>query len=288
MAREKETRVWSDARRSDAVSDVLQRHFPRNKIDVEATDKILESITQRGEHDWQFCQRQAQLAQYDLFIDEDGAHFIKPRRGESPARTLRYVDNPINAGHIIDFNHDGVGKGLPGKITLKGRDPVTKKSFSISVTPDTADDIGELVEPAWVETPEEGDENERGDAGQEITRNTGAKTEAEARELATSMLKAARWSAMELSLTLLGDPTVRSRRVVAVWGLGQSMDGLWWSTEVQHTLGRGYVTKVKLAREGLAKRLAPAAVKAARKAKKEIEDAAATAMGALYGYTQGY
>jgi phage protein D len=255
MARKKFSRLWENVTRSQAVQEVLANHFPASAIHVDPTTLIVESITQTDEHDWQFCARQAQLAHFQFYIKEDGVHWEKPRRGQKPARELQYVKNAIALGDIISYSFNKLGAGVPGRVTLMGRDSRTKKPFEVSVDKTNADDYEPLVETSGADDPEEGDREEEGDVGNEIVRNTGARNELEARELANQIYKENRYSAMELSLNTIGDPTIRSRTVIALWGLGTAFDGLWWVKQVKHTVGSGYLQEVQITREGLAKHL---------------------------------
>ncbi|NIO74653.1 MAG: hypothetical protein GTN69_01900, partial [Armatimonadetes bacterium] len=83
-----------------------------------------------------------------------------------------------------------------------------------------ADDYEELTITAGADTPDEGDREEGGDTGNEIVRNTGACTRTEAEELANMMYKTERYGALKMSLQTIGDPTMRSRTVTLVWGVG--------------------------------------------------------------------
>lgn len=255
MARKKFSRIWEYTTRSKAVREVLLNHFPANKIHIDETSQILESITQTEEHDWQFCYRQAQLAQFEFYVDELGAHWEAPRRNQKPSHLLRYVKGMVDVGNVKDYSFEGLGSGVPGRVTLKGTDALTKKSFEVTVDKKTADNYVELVETSGADDPDEGDRLEEGDVGNEIVRNTGARNELEARELANQIFKKSRYGAMKLTLQTIGDPTLRSRRVIMLSGLGTAFDGLWWTKSVKHTLGSGYQQELDITREGLAKRL---------------------------------
>lgn len=256
MARKKETRVWTTTTRSQAVRQVLlDEHFPASRLLIDETKEVLETITQTGETDWQFCWRQAQLAQFEFYIDELGCHFERPRRDQKPSHLLRHVKGSLDISNIKDFTFEGLGAGIPGRITLSGIDSRTGKPFEVSVNKENAEDYVELAETAGADDPDEGDREEEGDVGNEISRNTGARNEEEARELATALFKANRYGAMKMTLQTIGDPSMRSRRVILVSGLGVAFDGLWWVKTVKHTFGDGYQQEVEVTREGLAKRL---------------------------------
>jgi phage protein D len=255
MARKKISRRWDDVHRSFAVWEVLMNHFPESSIHIDDTKMPVGAINQQGETDWQFVTRQAQLAQREYYLDEKGVHWEIPRRNQKPSRLLRFVDSPIGVGEIISYSFQGLGAGIPGRVVLKGKDFYTKKPFIETVDRSNAEDFFEMTITAGAEAPDEGDQLEQGDNGREIVRNSGARTAAEARELANAIYKEARYGALKMRMELVGDPTMRSRRVVMVWGIGPAIDGLWWAKTVTNTWSGGFRQSADLTREGLADKL---------------------------------
>jgi phage protein D len=257
MARKKFSRLWENTTRAQAVLDVLRNHFSASRLYVEPSSPIVESITQTDEHDFQFCYRQAQMASYEFYIDARGARFERPKRNQRPAHELRYVKNMIGINFITGYSFDKMGAGIPGRVTLRGRDALTKKAYEVTVDKTSADDYIPLVrETSGADDPEEGDREEQGDIGYELVRNTGASSAAEALELANQIYKTNRYGAMQMTLEMIGNPTLRSRTVVLISGIGAAFDGLWWVKEVRHSIGSGgYTQSAQVTREGLAKRL---------------------------------
>ncbi len=289
MVRKRLVRIWDDARRADVVRQVLgEDGFPTDQIHVDPTPEILQSITQRNEHNWQFVQRLAQLQGHELWIERDGVHWQRPKRNQRPSRLLRYVKNPIGIGEIITYSFSGSRAGLPGRVTLKGKNPLTKKPFAAVSDRTTAANYIELTETSGAETPEEGDRTDRGDTGHEVIQWTGSRTLEEAKNASDMMYKAARYGALKLQLTTIGDPTLRSRTVIAVYGLGTAFDGLWWVKRVTHTFKAGYRCSLDLAREGLAKRLGIKKKKKPQTINEEVNAVLSEVGGSLRGFYGGF
>jgi phage protein D len=283
MARKKMTRVWENVRRSDVAQQVLANHFNADEINVEQTPRVIESITQTGEHDWQFLWRQAQLASYEMYIDEKGVHFEKPKRKQRPSRLLRYIKNPIGLGEIMaEPEWEGTSAGIPGRIKVVGSDARRKRGFTVVVDKTSAEDYDELEETLGADDPTEGDTEDRGDTGHELLINAGHRTEEEAREFANALYKTARYGALKATLQIIGDPTVRSRRIVAIWGIGPTFDGLWWVKSVEGTIGQGFEQRLQITREGLAKKLNVKRSSKAHSIGSVVAPIAASAAGALH------
>jgi len=256
LSRARVARVWEACKRSDAVRSVLGAHgFIGDQLHVDDTTDTIATITQTSETDWEFVQRLANLEGREFYLDTDGIHWEKPRRKEKPSRLLRFVKNPIGLGEIIDYGWEKISAGIPGRIVFKGFDPLRKKAFIAEATRATVPGLDDLVDTPGPESPADGNRLAKGNTGFEVVQNLGARTVEEAKRLADSLFRECRYGAMNVKLNVVGDPTLKARTVVAVWGIGPGVDGLHWLKEANHTIGQGYETKLDLTREGLADKL---------------------------------
>jgi phage protein D len=253
MSRKKVMRFWDNKTHADVAIEVLRENgFPDSAIDVEGTEEVIETVTQNNEHDFQFLYRLASLNSFGFWLDGDGAHWRWPVKGKKPSRLLRYVKNMVGVGEIISFSFDGVAAGIPGRIKLSGIDSSTKKVFEVTSQDEKEVD---LVEPYFEGGVEEGDRSDQGDSGNEVATYTGAATAEEAQRQANAMYTAAKRAALELTLVCKGDPTLRSRTIIEVWGIGTAIDGMYWVETAEHIHASTYTTQMKLTRKSLAKRL---------------------------------
>jgi len=253
MSRKKIMRQWDNKTHADVVLELLRESgFDDSAIDIEGTEEVIETITMNNEHVFQFIYRLAALNSFGFWLDGDGAHWRWPVKGKRPSRLLRYVKNMVGVGEIISFSFEGVAAGIPGRIKLSGIDATTKKVFE--VTSQDSKEI-DLVEPYVTGGVEEGDRSDQGDSGNEISRSTGAATAEEAQRHANAMYTAAKRAALALTLVCKGDPTLRSRTIVEVWGIGTALDGMYWVEQAEHIHGSTYTTQMKCTRKDLAKKL---------------------------------
>lgn len=254
MVRKMQSRTWVGKTRSEVVAELLGYHgIPKQQQFIDSTTDRLDFITQSNENDWLFMQRLADLEGRKLWTDDAGVHWRVYQNGAKPTHLFRYVKGVIGVGVIKSFSIDSFGAGIPGRIALKGRDPVTKKAFVAYASDTETKDLIKLTDTDDVQTVEQGDQT-GGDTGHELIRNTGARSYAEAKRLADSLYKEYRYNALKVDLDVIGDPTLRTNKTTLVWGLGPLLDGKYLIKEVTHNLGNEYACQVKLARDGFAKK----------------------------------
>lgn len=260
MARKRFTRVWEDKTRSQVVTQILTdpaHGFDRSQVFVDDTSTVFPTISQHNEHDWAFLYRLAKLQAFEFYIDAKGIHWEKPRRNKKPSRLLRFIKNPVGVGEIVGYDFETTAAGIPGRVVMKGYDSALGQAYDVAVDEsDSETELFDLVDADSLDSPYEGDATDRGDTGYDIVQNIGARSRAEAKKLAQALFTEISYSVLNLKLTCIGDPTVRSRTVIVVWGIGPAIDGLYWVKKATHSFtGSGYETKVELTRKGLAKRL---------------------------------
>lgn len=255
MSRKMQKRTWRDMTRSHVVRDILKKQgFNDRQLTITETETKYPSITQANEDDWKFIRGLAELQGFDFWADEGGVYWMKSPRDKKPSHLFRRVKNAIGIGFIKDYSIDSFGAGVPGRVILKGRDPYLKISYSVTVDKQSSADMVFLTdETDDGATPEEGD-RKGSDDGYEMVRAIGMRSEAEARKLAEAIYKEYRYNALKLKLTVFGDPTLRTHRVVMVWGIGPAIDGLYQVKEVRHSMSGGYDCELELRREGLRKK----------------------------------
>lgn len=255
MARKMQRRVWHDTTRSQVVRELLKAHgFTADQVEIEDTTTKYPTISQTSEDDWAFVQRLADLQGFAFYADEAGIHWHRAvKSGQRPTHLMRYVRGVVGVGYIQEYDIDSFGVGVPGRIMLKGRDPLLKTTFTCVASATDTQDLEPLVISDDLQSPDDGDVETRGDYGYEIVRNIGMRSEAEAKKLADALYKQYRYNAVKLKLKTFGDPTLRTHKVIIVWGIGPAVDGMYQIKEVTHTLGEGYSCGVELRRDGLKK-----------------------------------
>lgn len=255
MMRKMETVVWSGpggVRRSNVVRQILSdQGIPNNQIFVDESKDLLPSITQSNESNWQFLQRLADAEGFVLYTDESGVYWIKPRNTEESTHVFKQAKNILGIGLITKYSIDSFGAGIPGRIVFRSRDPLTKQPIEVVADEETTEDFEPMeITLSDFKTPDKGDQEDAGDSGFEIVRNIGARSKAEAKRLADSLYKDYRYGAMKVSITTMGDPTLRTNRTMIVYGVGPTIDGTYMAKEVKHNLDATYTCELQLRRGG--------------------------------------
>jgi len=253
-ARRMQPRTWRDVTRSQVVRDVLRKlGIPAHQVHVTDTTTRYPTITQAAEDDWSFLQGLADLQGFDLWADEGGVYWMRAPRDKRPSHLFRRVRNAIGIGYIQDYDIDSFGAGVPGRVVLKGRDPRRKTTYEVVADGTQTEDLVLLADSESLVTPDDGD-RQNTDDGYELRRNIGMRSAKEAKRLAEAIYKEYRYGALKLKLKVFGDPTLRTHRVVMVWGIGPTVDGLYAVKTVRHTFGAGYECEVELQRDGIQKK----------------------------------
>lgn len=270
MVRRREPRTFTKMRKSD-VARTIFRENGISKWYIDQTKDVLDTIVQGNEGDWEFLQRLAYSENFELYTDDAGAHFEKPNRGQAASKVLRYVRegkkrsyDVVGIGIIEDWSMDDFSAHTPGRIVMRGYDPIAGQFYKVVADEDSAQPE-KFAETLGIATPDEGDRDSEGQVGMEIELTSGARTQEEAQREADALYKKYRYAALKLELTTTGDPYLMSRKVIVVEGLGAALDGRWWVKEVVHDISNGYGCTVKLNKDGLNK-------KGAKKGLKNVTD----------------
>lgn len=252
ISRKEVLRVWSDVTRSGIVREILSRDgIPASQQFVDDTAERFTTITQTT-NDFAFLLSLASSEGFECYPDSDGFHWHAPKRSARPSHSFRYVKGLVAIGVISDYSVDSFSAGRAGKVRLRGRNPKTKKTFDVVAESATVN-VAPLGDASDLRSPEEGDAKNGGNDGFEVSRNCACRTEAEARKLAEAIYKDYRFSALKLSVTTAGDPTLRKGNVIALWGLGPAMDGTYYLRDVNHAFDATYTSQLTLSRDGPAK-----------------------------------
>jgi phage protein D len=264
ISRKPNTRQWSDVSRSDVVRQILQRvGFSGSLLDVDNSELTsLPIITQMREGDYQFIERLADEEMKEFWIDADGAHWKEPARNKKPRRKIKYPKGLIVVGAVIgDPRIEDFSANAPGRITLRGINPLTGEEFEVRASDsDVPDEIVKglvkLNETEDLMTPEDGDEEASGNDGFEIVDYTGARSKEEAKLEADTLYKEYRYGALKMKVPIVMDPHLKPRRTIEVLGLGSAVDGKWYVKEVNHTISPGQfaTSEVELNKDGLNKK----------------------------------
>jgi phage protein D len=242
-------RTFEHMKRSDVVRQIAQENgYGPDFQDIEDTVHVLPCTTQARMTDAQMLRRLADREGFELYVDFDGLHFHQRRLGQRPVRALRWF-TPPEVGEILSINIDNDVTSRPGAVDVRGRDPIQKKTIDErgSNGQTQRDGLAPVIE---VVDPETGATRlERRNIAESIRstpepRSTTAKREADAR------YRLAQHQTVELSMTVLGDPSLLAKTVVELQGISQRLSGKYYLREAKHVISGPYTTELKCLRDG--------------------------------------
>lgn len=244
------SRTFEGLTRSDVVRKIAEENgYGPVQQHIETTGHVLPVITQARMTDAQFLRRLAKLEGLEFYVDFDGLHFHQRRLGQRPTRGLRWF-TPPEVGEIISFHIDNDVTAKPGAVSVQGRDPIQKKDIhergsNAGTQRDSLAPVIEIVDPETGAT-----RLERRNISEE-TRSTTEPTSATAKRQADAAYRAAQQVTVELSATVLGDPSLLAKTVVELQGIGQRLSGKYYLREAKHKVdGSGYTIELKCLRDG--------------------------------------
>lgn len=260
MNREVRSRCFENLTITAIVRQIAEENgFGSDRQIIDEIPDTHEVVTQARLTDAQFIRRWASRVGCVFFVDFDGLHFHERRMGEPPVRTLIYHEDSGQGDFLADPVIDNDLTARPGRVRVRGRDPLTREDIDQSADNDsdgdrpTAAPIIEMVNvgsgprtslrrrPATVE------ENL---ASEDVVPTADA-TSTAARRRARGRFRRAQQVAVKMSAPVVGDPLLLAKTVVQVQGMGQRLSIRYYLKEVEHDLAtNGYECKLKMVSDG--------------------------------------
>jgi len=243
-------RTFENLTRADVVRKIAQENgYGLAHQDIEDTGHVLPVITQARMTDAQLIRRLANREGFEFYVDFDGLHFHKRRLGQRPCRLLRWFTPPA-VGEVLSINIDNDVTGKPGAISVRGRDPLQKRDIdergsNAKTQRDSLAPIIEIVDPETGAT-----RLERRNITEDI-RSTAEPSSATAKREADARYRQAQHLTVELSATVIGDPSLLAKTVVEIQGISQRLSGKYYLREAKHKVdGSGFTVDLKCIRDG--------------------------------------
>ena len=243
-------RTFENVKRSDIAQQVAQENgYGADLQDIEDTGEVLPVVTQARMTDAQFLRRLAGKEGFEFYVDFDGLHFHARRLGQRPVRAFRWFTAP-EVGEVLSLNIENDVTAKPGAVGVRGRDPLTRKDIdekgsNEKTTRDSLAPVLEIVDPETGAT-----HMEKRNASEEV-RPSAEASAGTARREADARYRRAQQTTVELTATVLGDPSLLAKTVVEFQGIGQRLSGKYYVKEARHRIdGSGYVVELKCLRDG--------------------------------------
>jgi uncharacterized protein len=243
-------RTFENVRRSDVVRRIAHDNGYGTAVqDIEDTQHVLPLITQARMTDAQLLRRLADREGFQFYVDFDGLHFHQRRLGQRPTRVLRWFTPPV-VGEVLTINIDNDVTAKPGAVSVRGRDPIRKKDIDERGSNDQTkrDSLAPVIE---LVDPETGTTRfERRNIAEDI-RSTAEPSSVTAKREADARYRAAQQLTVELSASVIGDPSLLAKTVVEIQGISRRLSGKYYVKEAKHKIdGAGYTVDLKCLRDG--------------------------------------
>ena len=242
-------RTFEHVTRADVVRQIAQANgYSAARQDIEDTHHVLPLITQARMTDAQLVRRLADREGFEFYVDFDGLHFHKRRLGQHPVRVLRWF-TPPEVGEVLSVNIENDVTAKPGAVNVRGRDPLAKKDIdergsNAKTSRDSLAPVIELVDPETGAT-----RLERRNIAEAI-HTTAEHSAPTAKREADARYRNAQHLTVELSATVLGDPSLLAKTVVEFQGISQRLSGKYYIKEAKHKIDAGYTVELKCLRDG--------------------------------------
>lgn len=255
MSQRARSRSWSQVTRSEVARQIAKvQGYDELHIDVDETTERFDVINQTAETDARFLRRLATREGFEMYIDAQGFHFHKRRQHTPPTHTFIWYADP-GRGDILSLHVETDLVRRVGRVTVRGRDPLHRKTIEASTTNETATraTLGEVIE---VVDPETGRTALELRNATESVHPTSVANPRRAEQVAQARFRKAEQGSVRLSMQVVGDPTLSAKSIIEVHGISRRLSGKYYVREVRHHVAStGYVSRLKLTRDGMGRHM---------------------------------
>lgn len=250
MDRVTKSKVFENQKRSDVVQTIAEENgFSADSIDIEDTKETMSSITQAKQTDARFLRKLAAREGFEFYVDFDGFHWHSRRIGQKPVRELKWFSD--QRGELKSFNIDNdispIPGGIPGRKTVRGRNPLTKKNFEFVV--DYAKDFSPHLAPQAEVTAEL--LSGLGNMARDVFDTTMEALPSVALRKERGRGQKRKFLTVKMKAAIIGDPLLLAKTVVQISGIGNRLSGNYYVKSVRHKIsGNGYTSSLELLRDG--------------------------------------
>jgi len=183
--------------------------------------------------DAQFLAHLARRHGYVFAIKADGMHFERRNMDAAPIRTFEYYTDP-EQGDVLDFSVENDVTMAPGAIAAKGRDPTEKKDINERASNSETKRDG--VAPITHTVSKRDLTTKTVTIAQDAVILTTAPTAAVAKHQVDGKYIRAQQATVQLSLSVVGDPSVSATQVIEVRGISKRLSGKYYVKAAKHKL----------------------------------------------------
>lgn len=249
LHKERKRRAFEQVTYSEIVTTIAAEYGYTDTRWIQETKEVFPFIVQANETDAQLLRKICDKSAFVWFVDFDGFHFHAPDTSQRPIRSFVYYLGDERLGDIVDWSFEAAQKSSKaGNVKVEHRDPDEKEDTEVELNRNTVKDEPALSPLAYVIDPRDLTIDPAAAViGTSATSTTAA---LEKKADAAAAVGAAQWKksqrdAVNLTLTVWGDPLVVAKSVIEVQQLGE-LSGLWYVTSAKHDLVGTDVYKLAL------------------------------------------
>jgi len=254
MDHETKSRAWEGKSRAQVTQEIAEeRGYEGASLDVEETDEVFDVINQSSETDARFLRRLAAQEGFEFYVDDDGLHFHRRRQSTAPTRVFTWYAGS-ERGEILSINVESDLSRRAGRVTVRGRDPLTRSTVEHS-TNNTNAERSTLADVLEVVDPDTGETSLQARNATSTLHASPAATQAQAKQEAAARFRKAERATVKLSMRVVGNPNLRAKSIVEVRGISSLLSGKYHITSIKHVISSsGYICDLKLTRDGSGRR----------------------------------
>lgn len=245
LHQKKQARHMDNVTDAEFVRRVAKEHgYVGTLAHIDET-KTRHSVTQpKTRTDAQQMRHLARRNGFEFFIDGKGLHWRARSLQSDPVRTFHYRTDPGIGTIIGEPTIDQKTDKTPSKVIVEGRDPQTKQKVTAEVSPSTSTEpsLGHEIELG----DPDADDRSKGKRGRraEIVKvyPAGYITLDEARTMAEAIYRESTQGAYTMKMKVVGDAKLEAKWLIAMNGLCDALDGVYYLREVIHSIGPGSYT----------------------------------------------
>lgn len=242
LADKAKSRVWKNLKYSDIARQIAEEHSL--KPVVEDTKIAHEQVAQTNQTDLNFLKELADKVNFQCYEENGELHFHPKKLDSKPSLAFAYYNGEY--GNLIIFEPTEKTLAEPNEVAVSGVDPMEKKPF-IAKANDSNVERDAVAEGTYLYDGASGSETFKpGETGKKVAST--AKTPSEAKQQADASFRKAEEETVEASIETVGEPGLRAKQVVTLYGLGKRYSGNWYVKNVRHLIGQGYRCSATLER----------------------------------------
>jgi phage protein D len=243
------SRTFENMTVHEVISQIARENgYGDDAVDIQETTGAREHIVQANMTDYQFIRRLAHQVNYEFFLDWDGLHFHERRLEQRSHKTVTWYREQARS-EILSINVKTDVTALPARTRVRSRNPLDRNTNDEASDNNSDSGRGTTGIRLVAADAEEARLTGQVLVAQEQQTPGQAATPEEAAAEAQARRRRAQQRAVQMTMTIIGDPLVLAKAIIRVEGIGQRLSGNYYVKDATHTIGSDYRTALTLVKD---------------------------------------